>query len=509
MVSGEVMKKILARLVIIIPAVLLQILWYSLLFYFFKDYVNILVAIINILSIVFVFYVVNSHEESNYKIIWLIVILALPIFGTIIYLFFGNKNTSRKLGKKLQTARHELHHYTHGKNKSEVKDLMYLDYRVYQSFKYIEGLSHFRTVKNQNAKYYHVGDAFFQDLIEELKKAKNYIFIEFFIINRGKLFDDVVAILEEKVKEGVDVRIIYDDFGSISTLSLKDLNYLRSKGIKTTLFNPVTFFRPVINSRDHRKMVIIDGKIAFTGGNNLADEYANIITRFGHWKDVGFSITGKGVRNYLYMFVEFWNAFSNDKIEDIYRDLSGDDNHNDGYVLSYYDSPYYKEPVSNNAYIEFLSIAKKYCWFYTPYLILPSSLKDAMMRAAKRGVDVKIFMPGIPDKKIVYRMSRSYYHDLLKSGVRIYEYTPGFLHAKSVLVDDEICAIGTVNLDFRSLFLHFENNSIFYKSDIIEDLKFDMEEMIIYSREIKTNTFKTNIVKRAFDAVLRIFAPLV
>ena len=270
-----------------------------------------------------------------------------------------------------------------------------------------------------------------------------------------------------------------------------------------------------LNNRDHRKIMVVDGVVAFSGGINLADEYINEEHPFGHWKDIGFKITGDAIRSYAYMFIEFWNASSLNKITEA---LVGDDfaktrvsgeTDFDGYVLPYYDSPGRTEAASNNVFIDLLGQAKDYMWFYTPYLLLGDGLRDAFVRAAQRGVDVRIVMPGIPDKKIVYRMSRSYYRDLLKAGVKIYEYSPGFVHAKACLADDCVGSIGTVNLDYRSLYLHYECNALFYNASILADLKEDFEASMKVSKERTLQDEKKGLLYRIINGTLRIFAPLV
>lgn len=316
--------------------------------------------------------------------------------------------------------------------------------------------------------------------------------------------------MRKRFKIGVDVRVIYDDFGSLTTLPGDYPKLLAKKGIKCIQFNPIRlFFSGTLNNRDHRKILVIDGNIAFSGGCNLADEYINEYERFGHWKDIGFKTTGAIVQSYTYMFAEFWDAFSKEKIPE--KDIKPskiEKNESEGYIQTYYDSPTNPDAISNDLYNDLLSQATEYAWFYTPYLMLNDSLRDSFIRAAKRGVDVRIYMPGIPDKTIAFSLSRSYYKQLLEAGVKIFEYTPGFLHAKAALIDDKIGTIGSVNLDYRSLFLHFECNTLFYKVGALKDLKNDMIDTEIKSKEIKIEDTKRNIFSRIFNAILRIFAPL-
>ncbi len=306
----------------------------------------------------------------------------------------------------------------------------------------------------------------------------------------------------------------HDDIGSIGTFSHRNRASLLKKGIKCEKFNPLIVLSGALNNRDHRKIMVVDGIVAFSGGINLADEYINEEHPFGHWKDIGFRITGDAIRSYAYMFAEFWNASSLDKIT---GKLVGDDyvetrvtgDTFDGYVLPYYDSPARAEAASNNLFIDLLGQARDYMWFYTPYLLLGDGLRDAFVRAAQRGVDVRIVMPGIPDKKVVYRMSRSYYRELLEAGVKIYEYSPGFVHAKACLADDRVGSIGTVNLDYRSLYLHYECNALFYNASILDDLKKDFEDSMAAGRERTLQDERSGLLFRIINDILRIFAPLV
>nr|MCR5627073.1 cardiolipin synthase [Lachnospiraceae bacterium] len=304
---------------------------------------------------------------------------------------------------------------------------------------------------------------------------------------------------------------MYDDLGSIATYSPGDVKILQNKGIKCIPFNPFFSLQTQLNNRDHRKIMVIDGRVAFSGGVNIADEYINETHPFGKWKDIGFRINGEAVRSYTYMFVEFWNAFHTQ--DPIKKEMIGEyvnkkpEKYN-GYLLPYYDDPINGEPTSNTFFTEVLSLATDYVYFYTPYLMLGDTLYDAFIRAAERGVDVRLILPGIPDKKMVYRISRSYYRPLLDAGVKVYEYTPGFVHAKAFVSDDKLCGIGTVNLDYRSLFLHYECFSAFYDSSVTADLKKDMEKSFNESRVVSIRDTERGILGSFLDGVLRILAPL-
>lgn len=505
------MKKILGRIIIVIPAIALQAFWYFVLFGFlnnlFQGYLwNAINALLSILAVIFVTGLVTKRDESSYRLLWVMVIVAMPIFGALLYFMLGNKNTGKKLKKKLEQAASTLPERAGG----DVTDIRNEDLRIGQILTHISHTTGFPVMKNDTSRYYPFGEAMFRDMCEDLEKAEKYIYVEYFIIQSGKFWDTLVDIMAQKVTQGVDVRVMYDDLGSIGTFSVVDVIELSQKGIKCIPFNPFLFIKSQLNNRDHRKLMVIDGKVAYSGGINLADEYINETHPFGRWKDIGFRITGEVVNSYTYMFAEFWNAFSNDKImiEGNCSQEAENKQAANGYILPYYDSPMHDEHISNELFVEILSSATNYAWFYTPYLMLGDALYDAFIRAAKRGVDVRIIMPGIPDKKMVYRLSRSYYMDLMKAGVKIYEYKPGFVHAKAFIADDKIAGIGTVNLDYRSLFLHFECNAVFYKADIIGELKKDYLSTQNESRRKTEGDLKNGLLYRFGNNILRLIAPL-
>ena len=510
------MKKILGRLLLVIPAIALQVFWYALLLGGLNTAVggqlgHIIQILFTVLAVLFVLTLISRRDESSYKMLWVVIILGFPVLGAILYVFLGNKSTGRRLKMKLSRVSDKTEVATYVGEKDLSDELKKADLRLGQSVQRIYETTGFPLLKNDTSKYYPFGEDMFADMCDDLKKAEKYIFIEYFIIQRGIFWDTITDILADKASAGVDVRVMYDDVGSIATYSISDIQDLKHKGIKCIPFNPLFFITTQLNNRDHRKIMVIDGKIAYSGGVNLADEYVNEKELFGKWKDIGFRITGPGVKSYTYMFTEFWNSFSNDLINKeeletpVYWESANKEN---GFILPYYDSPIREEHTSNVFYTEVLSLATNYVWFYTPYLMLGDALFDAFIRAAQRGVDVRIIMPGIPDKKLVYRLSRSYYRDLIKAGVKIYEYTPGFVHAKAMISDDNVATIGTVNLDYRSLFLHFECNSLFYKADIIGSLKKDYETSLESCRQRTLEEINNGFIHRIIDCCLRVFAPL-
>lgn len=509
------MKKILGRILIVVPAVALQVFWYLVVFGLLNNLLNehlgdVLNALFSILAVIFVTGLVAKRDESSYKLLWVMVIVAMPVLGAILYFVFGNKNTGKKLKKKLEQSSLTLAETRNRDNAGPISEIKADDLRIGQTLEHISDATGFPVLRNETSKYYPFGEDMFRDMCDDLRNAEKYIYVEYFIIQSGKFWDTLTEIMVQKVSEGVDVRVMYDDLGSIGTYSVINVVELSKKGIKCIPFNPFLFIKSQLNNRDHRKIMVIDGKIAYSGGVNLSDEYINEIHPYGRWKDIGFRITGEAVSSYVYMFVEFWNAFSNDKIaKDLICPTGKVEAHTDnGYILPYYDSPMNDEHVSNVFFTEILSLATDYVWFYTPYLILGDALFDAFIRAAKRGVDVRIIMPGVPDKKMIYRLSRSYYEDLLKAGVKIYEYEPGFVHAKAFVADDKIAGIGTVNLDYRSLFLHFECNSVFYKADIIEALKQDYLNTEKESVERTLDDVKKGWLYNLGNHFLRVIAPL-
>ena len=433
----------------------------------------------------------------------------IPIFGSWLYFTAANKKTSKPIIKKIEKGKKDVK-YKLLPNKNVNLELKEEDKKIYEILNYVVDKANTNINYNEYAKYYSLGDEMYLDMIEELEKAEKFIFLEYFILAKGKFLNSIMKILERKVKENVDVRILYDDFGSMTTYSFKNIFILNKKGIKCNVFNPVTFITSTLNNRDHRKMLIIDNKVVFSGGINIADEYINEKVRFGHWKDIGFQLRGKAVENYTYMFMEFWNAYSKNRLSDKIFEKVYSNKNKDGYVVSYYDSPSNKEEITNNLYIKLLNNSKKYAWFYTPYLMVNKKLNEALKNAVKRGVDVKIYIPKIPDKKIAYKMTLSYAIDLVKEGIDVLTYTPGFLHAKAVLIDNEIACIGTVNLDYRSLFLTFESNSIFYKSSIINFLKKDFINTSKKCSKLSKKVFKKNkkLINKIINKILRFLSPL-
>lgn len=510
----SVTRIITGRIFSILPAIVLQAIIIFAIVEWLAPFATLFYSVLSVLSALFVLFLISKRDEGAYKMLWLLVMFVAPLPGAFMYLLYGNKRTGKALEQRIKSIADSIPLELN--DDAETQELLRQDdKRVAQTFAYVKKITGFPVLRNDTAVYFPVGELLFEQMMAALKEAKRYVFIEYFIVQEGVLWESMVNVMEQKVQEGVDIRVLYDDIGSIGTFSARNRASLMKKGIKCEKFNPLIVLSGALNNRDHRKIMVVDGTVAFSGGINLADEYINEEHPFGHWKDIGFRITGDAVRSYAYMFIEFWNASSQNKIT---KDLTGSDfaetrvtemENFDGYVQPYYDSPNREEAASNNLYIDLLGQSKEYAWFYTPYLLLGDGLREAFVRAAKRGVDVRIVMPGIPDKKPVYRMSRSYYEELLEAGVRIFEYTPGFVHAKASLADDCIGSIGTVNLDYRSLYLHYECNALFYKASLLSDLKKDFTESMHVSRERTLADENNGLIHEIIDGVMRIFAPLV
>ena len=501
------MSKMLRRVLTVIPAAAVQALWILLLVKWLSPYAAYITLALSVAAVLLVLFIIIKRDETAYKILWLLVILTVPVAGALLYLLFGNRRTARPLRKRLRRVQEagQPAPLPCGGTPFEGEK------RMEQTVRWLEHKTGYPLMRAEDVRYYPLGDAMCPDMLTDLRAAKKTIYLEYFIIEPGEMWQSIVDILAQKVREGLDVRVMYDDLGSISTFNFSNALALEKLGIRCVTFNPLLALKGTANYRDHRKMLIVDDAVAYSGGVNLADRYINREHPYGHWKDTGFRLTGAPVRSFTHMFLTFWNAFSLQKEEPMPMPpaaAAAEPAAQDGWVLSYYDSPLNSEATSNRLYIDLLSQATDYAWFFTPYLMLGDDLLDAMLAAAQRGVDVRIIMPGIPDKKLIFRMSRSFYQVLLTGGVKIYEYTPGFVHAKSLVCDDRAATVGTVNLDYRSLFLHFENNSLFYRGSIVARVKEDFLATQSQCRAVEACDTKRYSRRWIVDGVLRIFAPL-
>ncbi len=513
----KIFKRLFGRAFFVILSVLLQILWFAFFFLLLGYRYPYFAGAVRVLSVVVVFLIVNKRVNPAYKLAWALLILTIPLVGFAIYVMFGRSRMAKKV--KDQFAVFAEHGSILMKEEEEdSEELLAEDPRAQRQSRYLRDLGAYPGYSNTKTRYYPEGEQLYQAMVSELSKAKYFIFLEYFIIDNGEMWSTILDILERKAREGLDVRLIYDDVGCVNTLPARFYRELRTRGIKCEVFNP---FRPVVsivlNNRDHRKIMVIDGYVGFTGGINIADEYINRKTRFGYWKDNGVMIKGEAVWNFTVMFLQMWSAITG-TTEDLSEDATAlyrpecymeKPFENDGFVQPYSDSPLDEETVGENVYLNMIAMAKRYVYIFTPYLLVDNEMMMALCLAAKSGIDVRIVTPGIPDKKIIFLLTRSYYEQLIEAGVRIYEFKPGFLHAKGVVCDDEIATVGTINLDYRSLYLHFECGVWMYRSQAVGQVKEDVLNTINSSAEITLEACReTKRFTRLIQSILRLLAPM-
>ena len=461
-----------------------------------------------IISILMCIYIFNRNDNPSYKLAWISIILIVPQIGGILYLMFGGKKVSRELRRIVNIGNEK----TKGIMDSKIELIEQLKSENAEAAKQVNYLmkhAGYPCSKKTKTTFIKSGEEYYEYLLREIQKAEKFIFLEYFIIEEGKMWNDILDLLVEKVKQGVDVRLLYDDAGCIMKLPEEYDQKLRNLGIKCKVFNPLRAALIIqMNNRDHRKITVIDNKVGFTGGINLADEYMNEKEVYGHWRDQGIMLEGEAVSNLTFMFLQFWDYGENEK-SDFMSYLLPHYSEDDGYVTPFSDSPTDEEAVAFSSHINIIHDAREYIYIQTPYLILDNVMKDALELASKNGVDVRIMVPYIADKKLVNQVTKSNYLSLLKSGVKIYEYTPGFVHAKTIISDDEFGIIGSINFDYRSYFLHFENGVWLYQSSAIFDCKEDFLKTLNVCHEVTYEEYmKTNAVIRFMRSILNLFSPL-
>ncbi len=508
-----------------------------------------------LLSIAVVAWIINSRGNPSIKMAWIVPIMIFPVFGGLVYLMAGGKQPRKKMKAQIGRSSKKIaadaaaqilplvstpqiearaaagmapvlaaaadRHPAPDQESAVVlspapgalAEIKVLDPRVGGQCHYLAACG-FPVHRNTRAEFFRLGEEQFQAMLRELEMAEHFIFMEYFIIEEGRMWNSLLEILARKARAGVDVRVIFDDVGCMNTLPFRYDRYLESLGIRALAFNP---FRPVLsavmNNRDHRKITIVDGHTGFTGGINLADEYINERQKYGHWKDTGVLLKGEAVWNLTRLFLEMWNAFRPTD-----EDLRGFLPHafhpgpfaGNGYVQPYGDTPLDNEVVAENVYLNIVNQAQRSIDIYTPYLIIDHEMTTALCLAAKRGVRVRILLPGIPESPILDRLAKSHYPELLDNGVELYEYTPGFIHAKCFVCDGEIATVGTINMDYRSLYLHFECGCYFYQNAVVAEIAADIEETLKCCRQVQRRQCSRprGMLIGLYDATLRLFAPL-
>ena len=504
-----ILRIIFGRAMVVLLLLALQFfLIFACLYDFFQD-IPLLFGGIEAFTAIMLLYVLNTQENPSIKLSWAIVISVLPLFGALLYFYvrfdLGHRVAQRLVGDSIREcmpyvpAQTELKEYL----KQEDKNL-------YNLVHYMEGCGNFPIYGNTTVKYFPLGEDKFEEMLVQLEKAEKFIFMEYFTLSEGYMWDTILDVLCRKASQGVEVRFLYDGMVAVANLPYSYPKKLRKLGIQCKMFSPV---RPLVsthyNNRDHRKILVIDGKVAFTGGVNLEDRYINKEEVFGHWKDTAVMVEGEAAQGFTLMFLQMWNHDEKERIYQPYLELPKVTEPTQGFVMPYGDSPMDKENVGEMVYLNILNQAKDYVYIMTPYLILDNEMITALCFAAKRGVDVRLIIPHIPDKKYAFVLAKSHYKELAEAGVKIYEYTPGFVHAKVFLSDDLHAVVGTINLDYRSLYLHFECAAYLYKVPALADILADFQDTMDKSHRVTDSEIKNpGFFTKLFGALLKVAAPL-
>ena len=467
------------------------------------------VTLVFLISVATVIAIVNRSMSPESKVTWLIVTF-VPVFGPLLYLMFGERRLSKKELKQLQELNSIAFHENNGRQLHlQLQETDKSAYGIINALLHMD--SNAEVYDHTDSQFFANGEEMWQQMLEDLKRAEKFIFLEYYIIDEGLMWDSMLEILEEKAAQGVEVKMLYDDIGCMVTLPGDYTVYLRSKGIDAHKFNKVIPRMTVAyNNRDHRKILVIDGQISYTGGINLADEYINHIERFGHWKDSGIRIDGPATQAFTRLFLMNW-YINRGEISDFDQyHLENQTRFGSGLCIPYGSGPkpIYKTKVGKIVYQNLINQAEDFVYITTPYLIIDYDLTEDIKNAAMRGVDVRIVTPHIPDKKLIQLVTRGAYPDLLSAGVRIFEYTPGFIHSKQMIVDDRFAAVGTINLDYRSLVHHYENAILLYKTESIADIGKDFEEIFEKSQEIFSDTINPTWYQMMIKEVTQLFAPM-
>lgn len=500
---------IFSRLAIIIILFCIQLLFFFGVFRFFANFIPHILGSTLVFSAAIVIYIFNSKLDPNAKTTWLFVIMLFPVFGAAFFRYtqsnFGFRMTRKRLNDISQQSRDSI-----GQDKQAMENLKKEDPQAASLADYIASSGCYPVYENSHVTYFPTGMDKFNRLMQELEKAEKFIFMEYFIIDEGLMWGKILETLVKKAREGVEVRVMYDGTCEFSTLPANYPERLKKLGIKCKMFAPMTpFISTHYNYRDHRKILVIDGNVAFTGGINLADEYINRIEKHGYWKDTAIMLRGECVKSFTLMFLQLWSINEQFETDGFIAATKPLPQGNGGYVIPYGDSPFDDEKVGKMVYTHILDTAQEYVDIMSPYLILDGRLEQTIKFAAKRGVKVRLILPGIPDKKTPYALAKTHYASLLASGVEIYEFTPGFVHAKVFVSDDKKAVVGTINLDYRSLYHHFECAAFMYKNQCIPDIKQDFESTLAQCRRVTMQTVKKeSVFTKLLGAIIKPFAPL-
>lgn len=490
--------------------ILIQLLLLILGMYYLADVYSYIWTGLQVLSLIIVIYIISKRDNPMYKIVWIIPILLVPVFGGAFYLLFGQRYIPKKMRLFLEKSNRKAQEILKEYPEHIMEEVKQTDLVAYKQFSYLMSKAAAPVFKNTYTQLLTPGEEKWKSMLIELRKAKKYIFMEYFIIGDGIMWQSILELLQQKVAEGVLVRIMYDDLGSINTLDSSFPKELERMGIECHAFNP---FKPspdaFMNYRDHRKFCIIDGNVGFTGGINLADEYINAYAKHGHWKDTSIILKGDAVWKLTMLFLELWNTTTPEQEFDYKKFKPTKPFPTDGFVQPFGDSPIDDDRVGELMYMSIINNAQKYVYIQTPYLILDNEMITALELAAQSGIDVRIITPHIADKWFVHAVTRANYEQLVTAGVKIYEYTPGFIHSKTIVSDDTYAIVGTTNFDFRSFYLHFECGVFLYQTSSVIDVRKDFLETQEVSQLVtKEACRKVGWPTRVLRATLRVFSPL-
>ncbi|MBP5261976.1 MAG: cardiolipin synthase [Clostridiales bacterium] len=504
-------KNSVGRIIIVAALLILQVVLLILGFLFLFSKLPLLMYVMYGLGFVFVIALNAKDHANDIKLIWVIIILSFPVVGIILYLLFHYSPAMHVMKKKIRNA----DNFMMENLRQDERTTALLEKAApheYTMFKYLKDFALYPFYTDTDTRYYGDATECYHAMIEDIRNAKSFVFMEYHAIENKEAFEPLHDALKTKALEGVDVRIIYDDVGSFVFVNPEFKRMLESEGIKCCIFNPMSPLLDVfMNNRDHRKICVVDGEVGYTGGFNIANEYFNITHPFGQWYDTGMRMEGPAVKNLTVMFLSMWELYD-DSMHDL--DLKLFDQviqprGGSGFIVPYGDSPLDEELTGENVYINILYNSKTYCWFTTPYLVISENMRRAISLASKRGVDVRIITPGIPDKVTVNKLTKSYYSSLIAAGCKIYEYTPGFIHAKMCLSDNKVAVVGTINLDFRSLYHHFEDAVLMYGTDCILDIKNGFDSLMTECENVTEKyTTRPNILVYIGRTILRLVAPL-